>query len=103
MPDITSEMLDEFATAQEALIARLDAKIDAQEQMLAAMMVGYVELAAMTEALIQERLSGEDVEEFGKLLLEKKKKILESIQLGQTHAEDNFARFTPHDQGTTGL
>jgi hypothetical protein len=98
-----AQSIDEFGKAQEALIARLENKIEQQEQMLAAMVVGYVELAAMTEALIEERLLQDNVEEFGELLAEKKRKILESIQLGQMNAEDKFNRFTPHNQGATGL
>lgn len=90
-----SEGLIQFGKEQEALIVRYEAKIDNLEQMFATMVAGYADVAAMCEALVEERLQGGNPEAFGAVLVAKRAKILEALQTGIVDAEDNFERFAP--------
>lgn len=100
MADDTAELLNKFAEAQVDLIARLEAKHETLEQMFAAILAGYAEIAAMVEALVEERLVSDDTGAFIALLVEKKKKFIESLQLGKIDAENNARRFTSVDLGS---
>ena len=95
MTEVTVELLEKFGQAQEALIIRQDTKIDNLEQMIAALTTGYAELTAMVEALVEERMNSEDAEAFIQLLVAKKRKILEALNLGHINAENSSETFNP--------
>lgn len=91
--------LDAFGKAQHALLERLDARLNQQEQMLAAYLMGYIKLTAMVEALI-EYTGAKDDPKYTEIYVAKETKALTDLQAGNIHAGDKAEEFISTDTDT---
>ena len=85
------ELLDNFGKAQGAIIARLEAKVEQQEQLLATLVSGYLDIAAMVQALVDERIN--DLE-FQEAVGNNRAAMMQALQYGTVNAQDQSNQFS---------
>jgi len=100
-PDKDKEQMVQHLKLIHAMVSKIETKQDLQEQLLANMVTGYIDLSALVEALIA-CVSDEDAEKFALAFAESKKKILDTMSIGQSHAQDHTDQFVSSDPETIG-
>lgn len=84
------------------LIEKLEARVNAQEQLIANLMMGYIELAVGVEQCmykILEPLSEEDRLEFGRKVYEQKEELLRLVnKMAQEHEQSFLDTLAKQDK-----